>query len=228
MKKPSPALVISLIALFVALSGTSYAVSKLPKNSVGNKQLKKNAVTSKKVKDRSLLARDFKSGQLPAGVNGAKGDKGEKGDAGATGPAGPTAAGFDQSGANIFVDSAGYVALVTIPAAADSSNPGPLQLPAGATVQLTSTIPLANSVAAVIQVHCRFARSIDGGSWSVLSGSDAYEDVPAGPARDTVLPLALGYKVSTAGSYRYRAECTSTAASGITVSAANLTVIGIG
>jgi hypothetical protein len=37
-RRPSPAIVISLVALFVALSGTSYsAVTKLlPKNSVGS------------------------------------------------------------------------------------------------------------------------------------------------------------------------------------------------
>lgn len=35
MKPPSPALAISLIALAVALGGTGYAVTQLPKNSVG-------------------------------------------------------------------------------------------------------------------------------------------------------------------------------------------------
>jgi hypothetical protein len=33
--------VVSVIALFVALGGTSYAVFKLPKNSVGAKQLRR-------------------------------------------------------------------------------------------------------------------------------------------------------------------------------------------
>ena len=86
-KHLNPALVISLIALFVALGGSSYAAIKLPKNSVGNKQIKKNAVTSAKVKDRSLLATDFKAGQLP---QGAKGDTGAAGATGATGARGPS------------------------------------------------------------------------------------------------------------------------------------------
>jgi hypothetical protein len=68
--------VVSLLALFVALGGTSYAVAKLPKNSVGSKQLRKSSVTSSKVKDRSLLATDFKAGQLPAGVQGPQGARG--------------------------------------------------------------------------------------------------------------------------------------------------------
>ncbi len=55
---PSPALVISLIALFIALGGTSYAAitASLPKNSVGSKQLKNNAVTSKKIKNGAVTA----------------------------------------------------------------------------------------------------------------------------------------------------------------------------
>jgi hypothetical protein len=56
LRAPSPALVISLIALFVALGGTSYAAIHLPKNSVGSKQLKKNAVTGVKIKNHAVSA----------------------------------------------------------------------------------------------------------------------------------------------------------------------------
>ncbi len=106
--KPSPSMIVALLALIVALGGTSYAATKLAKNSVGEKQIRKNAVTtgklrknavttpkikknsvvSSKVKDRSLVARDFQSNSLP------------KGPRGATGPAGPIAgaAGGDLSG----------------------------------------------------------------------------------------------------------------------------------
>jgi hypothetical protein len=52
---PSPALVISLIALFVALGGTSYAaIATLPANSVGTVQLKNRAVTSSKINATGL------------------------------------------------------------------------------------------------------------------------------------------------------------------------------
>jgi hypothetical protein len=50
LRRPSPALVVSVTALIVALGGTSYAAFSVPKNSVGSKQLKKNAVTTKKIK----------------------------------------------------------------------------------------------------------------------------------------------------------------------------------
>jgi hypothetical protein len=87
LKKPSPELLIAMIALFVALGGTGYAALALPKNSVGKKQLKKNAVTSKKVKNDSLTLNDFKTTSRaalrgPQGAPGAKGDNGDKGDAG--------------------------------------------------------------------------------------------------------------------------------------------------
>jgi hypothetical protein len=56
LRAPSPAFVLSLLALFVALGGTTYAAATLPKNSVGTKQLKKNAVTSVKIKKGAITA----------------------------------------------------------------------------------------------------------------------------------------------------------------------------
>src|SRR4051812_26982597 len=81
--------VVSYVALFVALGGTSYAAVRLPSNSVGPLQITKNAITSSKVRDSSLLARDFKAGQLPAGKPG---DTGPTGPQGARGPQGATGA----------------------------------------------------------------------------------------------------------------------------------------
>ena len=96
--RPSPAMVVAVTALVVALAGTGYAAITLPANSVGTKQLKdasvataklkSNAVTSNKVKDRSLLAKDFALRQLPRGPVGPRGPKGEKGDKGAKGDTG--------------------------------------------------------------------------------------------------------------------------------------------
>ena len=89
-----PATIIALCALLVAIGGSGYAISQLPRNSVGTAQIKKNAVTSAKVKDGSLLARDFKAGQLPRGERGAQGERGPTGAVGpAEGPAGGALAG---------------------------------------------------------------------------------------------------------------------------------------
>lgn len=48
--RPSPALVISIVALVLAAAGTGYAAATLPRNSVGTAQLKNKAVTAAKTK----------------------------------------------------------------------------------------------------------------------------------------------------------------------------------
>lgn len=73
-RRPSPAMIVALISLVVAMAGTTYAAIKLPKNSVGAKQLKKNSVTGAKikkdavigakVKDQSLTGKDINLAQL--------------------------------------------------------------------------------------------------------------------------------------------------------------------
>jgi hypothetical protein len=79
---------IALLALFVALGGTSYAVAQLPKNSVKAKQIAPGAVGTSEVKDGSLLKTDFKAGQLPAGATGPQGVAGAPGQDGAPGEQG--------------------------------------------------------------------------------------------------------------------------------------------
>jgi hypothetical protein len=88
LRKPSPAMLVALLALFVALGGSSYAALQLPKGSVGTKQLKNGAVTSPKVKNNSLLVRDFKASQR-ARLQGPQGARGPQGAQGAQGPQGP-------------------------------------------------------------------------------------------------------------------------------------------
>ena len=52
--RPSPAMVVALFALFVAMGGTGYAVTKLPTRSVGPAQLRKNAVRGQHIKAGSI------------------------------------------------------------------------------------------------------------------------------------------------------------------------------
>jgi hypothetical protein len=90
LRRPSPALVVSCIALAAALGGTGYAtVLNVPMNSVGPAQLRNsavttkklaaNAVTSTKVRNGSLSKADFRPGQLPAGATGPQGPAGPAG-----------------------------------------------------------------------------------------------------------------------------------------------------
>jgi hypothetical protein len=106
--RPSPAAVIASIALLVALAGTGYAATSLPKNSVGNAQLQSNAVTSSKVKDHALLKVDFANNQIPRGAPGSPGPPGSPGNTGARGPTGP--AGPSSSGLWAVVNPIGTLA----------------------------------------------------------------------------------------------------------------------
>ena len=58
------AMVVALLALFVAMGGTGYAVTKLPKRSVGPAQLRKNAVRAQHIKARSITAAKLAQGTL--------------------------------------------------------------------------------------------------------------------------------------------------------------------
>jgi len=62
--RPSPAMIVAIVALVLSLGGTSYAAIVLPSNCVGTKQIKKNAVTGKKVKNGSLTTSDISSASL--------------------------------------------------------------------------------------------------------------------------------------------------------------------
>lgn len=53
-RRPSPAMIVAMLALIVALGGTSYAAFRVPSNSVGTKQLKNNAVTTPKIHNRAV------------------------------------------------------------------------------------------------------------------------------------------------------------------------------
>lgn len=93
LQRPSPAMAVALIALFVALGGSGYAAVKINgKNikgrSIAGSKLKRSAVTATEVKNASLRAADFKPGELPAGQNGPQGPAGIPGPGGTKGPAG--------------------------------------------------------------------------------------------------------------------------------------------
>lgn len=83
--RPTPALVVALLALAVASSGAAYAFA-IPKASVGTKQLKTAAVTGAKVKDGSLTAQDLAAGALTSGPAGPQGVPGPQGPQGVPGP----------------------------------------------------------------------------------------------------------------------------------------------
>jgi len=79
--RPSPALVVAVAALVVALGGTSYAAgmigsADIKDNSIRSKDIRSDAVKGSDVRDGSLKAKDFKAGSLPAGAQGPAGPQG--------------------------------------------------------------------------------------------------------------------------------------------------------
>lgn len=181
-----PATFIALAALFVALSGTSYAVSQLPKNSVGQKQLKKksvtkskiakNAVDSSKVKNESLLAEDFKSGQLP---QGAKGDTGAQGPQGARGPS------------DGYVGNRNPSSPLTL--SSNSSNP--------TTVATSQQLPAGSYIASA-----RANLFSSGGASSIICsfGDDAIQSLAIDAGKQVPLTMASGFKLAEDGKITMR------------------------
>lgn len=97
-RKPSPAMLVALCALLVALGGTAIAASTLvkgdkliKKRSLSGNRLRKHTLTATEIKAGSLLAANFKAGQLPAGPRGQTGAAGS--------PAASMLTGSTQSGA---------------------------------------------------------------------------------------------------------------------------------
>src|ERR1700754_1158633 len=69
-KRPSPALLISLLSLFVALGGSAYAATK-----IGTGDIKPNAVTTSKIKNGAITTAKIKDNA----VDGAKVNEGSLG-----------------------------------------------------------------------------------------------------------------------------------------------------
>jgi hypothetical protein len=83
--RPSPALIVSTIALLVASGGTSYAAFTLPRNSVGTKQIKNKAVTLPKIAPGAQRALAKAGPKGPPGPPGAQGQPGAPGQNGTNG-----------------------------------------------------------------------------------------------------------------------------------------------
>lgn len=89
--------VISTLCLFLLLGGgAAYAVTQLPRNSVGTRQIRRGAVTPAKLAraTRAALAgaRGPRGPQGPRGKQGPRGQQGKAGAQGKTGPQGPKGA----------------------------------------------------------------------------------------------------------------------------------------
>jgi len=104
--------VMATAAVFIALGGSAYAVTQLPRDSVGAAQIKRSAVgaselrtgavSSRSIRDRSVTLRDI-SAAARGSLRGAKGD---------SGPAGPSGVAFhaavNSGGATVRGNATGF------------------------------------------------------------------------------------------------------------------------
>ena len=102
LARQSPAMIVAMLALFVALTGTAVATTSAL---ITGKQIANNSITGADVKNKSLTPKDFKGSvrgprglRGPAGPAGAAGAKGDKGDPGAPNPNADTLDGIDSTG----------------------------------------------------------------------------------------------------------------------------------
>jgi hypothetical protein len=82
LRHPTPALVVSTVALILALGGTSYAAFSLPANSVGTRQIKNRAVTLAKIAPATQHALTKVGAQGNPGPQGVQGPQGPQGNPG--------------------------------------------------------------------------------------------------------------------------------------------------
>ncbi|MFZ0089195.1 MAG: hypothetical protein WAL63_06805 [Solirubrobacteraceae bacterium] len=62
--RPSPAIVISSVALFMSLGGVGLAATQLPNGSVGTAQLRNNAVTNSKINNNAVSYKKIQAGAV--------------------------------------------------------------------------------------------------------------------------------------------------------------------
>ena len=151
LRRPSPSMAVSVLALVVASTGTSYATGL-----IGSSDIKNNSVSSVDVRNGSLKGRDINGGSIGSNKirNGSLKERDFKDgvlESGPAGPAGPAGVGrwalVDATGAIIaqsggFTVAAGYVAA---PAAAN----GNVYINAGENLAnngVIATIALQNTV----------------------------------------------------------------------------------
>ena len=89
--------VLSTVAVFIALGGTSYAVLELPRNSIGSRQIRAKAVGSSEIRANAVRSRQVKTRSLRIADltrTARRALRGQRGPSGSPGPAGAPAAKF--------------------------------------------------------------------------------------------------------------------------------------
>lgn len=199
--RPSAALVISMVSLFVALGGVGYAAVNLSRNSVGNAQLRNNSVSYKKIVPCSVGLVRANTEQLQVRVGGKCGLGGAIGAVDQAGqvtcnPALPSE--FATSGTQAVTGASTTVATLGLP---------------GASSYLSFANPTANvkgTSNGTATVTCTLADGANSQTRSATVSTDA-----AGTAESVSIPLQVA---GPAGSSVVSCQSANTGATAPTVS----------
>lgn len=212
LSKPSPAMLVALLALFVALGGTGYAAL-----SITGKDVKNSSLTGKDVKNKSLTKKDFKGSVRgpagPTGPQGVEGPQGPKGDPGADGATGSAllsgmADGIPSvsPGSTIFrrATPTGYSTISTFPSERASLSPGRALVTRDLAVRTVSDLPAGGSVKVelfVDQPPLLSEGSEDGMLTCTVTGTDGGDDRACQAAGPVAVPAAstLWIRLTVAG-----------------------------
>ena len=200
--RPTPSLVISVVALFVAMGGTGYAAIHLGKNTVGAAQIRTGAVGSPEVKNKSLKTVDLSTATVKSlrGKAGPQGQPGANGTNGTNGAPGPS-------------DS--WVASLSSGQASFTLPPGSYVLGGGATVSGTST---------AATLHCIWAPGLppeDTSSQVNIPGQDDKSVTTSGAA---AVSTPGGITVTRPSNFTMTLSCT--AGSETVIGAGTVTKVG--
>lgn len=226
--------VVSSMALFVALGGTSYAALTVTGKNVKNSSLtgadvKRSSLTGSDVRNNSLTggdvknltAGDFAPGQLPAakagptgpvGPAGAKGDTGAKGDRGDPAPAGLLDSSFVYQTAGVDLDGGDpTTSQVNLLSSTDPGvSDGLIRITEPGILYASASTVLERSPGPGGAVHCGIrmsGRAISSGGASTFS--DAGSDHEGNPARPTVTQAIFGTARVEPGEYNVGLLCSS-------------------
>jgi hypothetical protein len=217
-RRPSSATVISVVALFVALGGTSYATVTrlLPKNSVGSSQVINGSLQKGDLSMKAIASlrgpRGARGAQGPAGPQGAggpQGPQGQKGDKGDTGPSNAYEAVFCST---LFCGGSTNAAyeitsstLATAAFFATLSN-----LPAGDYV-VSGQVTIVAAAGSDWRVDCQLRVPLTGPGWA--GGATATVGDDFGDQSQVSLPILFGARVASDGT-TMGLNCSRSAGSG--------------
>lgn len=190
LRRPTPSFAVSVVALVVAMGGTSYAAMTIDSQDVENgtlttKDVKDDSLRGVDVRDGSLRAKDFRPGQLPAGEPGPEGPQGEQG------PAGVGRWVLVDAEGNIEAQSGGFTVVAAYPTLDNTAPDGQPSnaLRANGNVYINANEDLSdNAVVATIALQNTVDQNGDGVTSGRAAGADANPEFSGEIAASQCIP----------------------------------------